>query len=67
MTTTIQPALLRPKDAADFLAIGVRLLWERTNCGEIPAVRIGRCVRYDVDQLRKWIASKMSKETRRVV
>lgn len=51
------PALaLRPKDAARALGIGTRLLWELTNRGEIPCVRIGRCVTYPVHLLNEWLA-----------
>lgn len=47
--------LLRPREAADALAISERKLWELTRCGEVPAVRIGRAVRYDPRDLRRWI------------
>lgn len=47
--------LLRPGEAADALAISERKLWELTRCGEVPAVRIGRAVRYDPRDLAAWI------------
>ncbi len=49
---------LRPKDAARALGIGERLLWSRTNAGEIPCVRIGRAVVYPVDLLRDYLAQQ---------
>ncbi len=49
---------LRPKDAAKALGIGERLLWSKTNCGEIPHVRIGRAVVYPVDVLREYLAEQ---------
>ena len=49
---------LRPKDAAVALGIGERLLWERTNCGEIPHVRIGKAILYPVAVLEEWLAEK---------
>jgi len=49
---------LRPKDAAKALGIGERLLWEKTNCGEIPHVRIGKAILYPVDVLREWLAEQ---------
>lgn len=52
------PLALRPKQAAKALGIGVRLLWELTNRGEIPCVRIGRCVTYPVALLRDWLAEQ---------
>ncbi|TWT41094.1 Helix-turn-helix domain protein [Phycisphaerae bacterium RAS1] len=46
---------LRPREAAEALGIGVRKLWELTNCGAIRCVRIGRAVRYRVDELRDFL------------
>lgn len=37
------------------LGIGERLLWSKTNAGEIPHCRIGRAVVYPVDALRAWL------------
>lgn len=48
---------LRPKDAARALGIGERLLWSKTNIGEIPHVRIGRAVVYPVELLREYLTS----------
>lgn len=47
--------LLTPKEAAALLSISERTLWTLTNNGEIPAVRIGRSVRYDPADLAAWI------------
>ncbi len=47
--------LLRVSEAARLLAISERKLWELTNCGEIPALHIGRAVRYDAQDLEAWI------------
>ena len=53
---TPTPALLlTPPQAAEALAISPRKLWGMTASGEIPHVRIGRSVRYQVDDLRDWI------------
>ena len=51
----LDPLLLRPNDAARMLGISPRTLW---GLQDLPRVRIGRAVRYDVDDLRKWIESK---------
>lgn len=47
--------LLRLDEAAKALAISPRKLWSLTNCGEVPCVRIGRTVRYEVADLQNWI------------
>ncbi|REJ90645.1 MAG: DNA-binding protein [Planctomycetota bacterium] len=47
--------LLTPPQAAEALAISPRKLWSMTASGEIPHVRLGRSVRYPVDDLQRWI------------
>ena len=49
---------LRPADAARALGIGVRKLWELTNRGLVPHVRLGRAVVYPISELEKWLASQ---------
>ena len=68
MTTTEAPTqstperlLVKPQQAADMLAISPRLLWSLTNRGEVPCVRIGRSVRYDLADLRAWIDGQKSR------
>ena len=55
---------LRPREAARALGIGQRLLWDQTNSGLIPHLRIGRAVVYPVDLLREWLAKQAKKELR---
>lgn len=47
--------LLTAKEASKTLAISPRKLWALTASGEIPHVRIGRNVRYQVEDLKDWI------------
>ncbi len=49
---------LRPKEAARALGIGERLLWEKTNCGEVPHVRMGKAILYPVAVLERWLAEQ---------
>jgi hypothetical protein len=50
---------LRPREAAKALGIGQRLLWDLTAPrGPIPAVRVGRCILYPVDGLKRWLADQ---------
>ena len=64
-TQTKAPRLaLRPKEAAKALGIGERLLWSKTNSGEIPHVRIGRAVVYPIHTLREWLANNTSRHGR---
>lgn len=50
--------LLRLRDAARMLAISERTLWGLTNEGKVASVQIGRSVRYDPADLRKFIAAQ---------
>lgn len=51
----IQPLLLTARQTAKVLSISERTLYALTKTGEIPAVRIGRAVRYDPRDLTDWI------------
>jgi len=46
---------MRPREAAKALGISERLLWDWTNRGEIPHIRIGKAILYPVDVLRRWL------------
>ncbi len=52
---------LRPREAARALGIGERLLWSKTNAGEIPHLRIGRAIVYPVGMLQDWLAEQAAK------
>ena len=56
---TLPPMLLNTRTAAQLLAIGQRTLWELTAPrGPIPAVKIGRCVRFDRRDLIAFIDAR---------
>ena len=46
---------LRTREAAKALGISERLLWEWTDKGVVPHVRLGKAVLYPVDSLREWL------------
>lgn len=50
--------LLNSKKAAEILGVSERTLFGLTARGEIPRVVIGRSVRYDLADLRVFVASK---------
>ena len=58
-----EPLLLRPAEAARFLAISPRKLWELTNAREVPALRIGRALRYPTEDLRAWVAERRTRRS----
>jgi len=59
-----QRLLLNAQEAAEALHISERLLWSKTNCCEIPHIRIGRRVLYPLNLLLSWI-DKQSKGVKR--
>lgn len=55
--------LLTPRLAAAALSVSERTLWAMTHPrGPIPAVRLGRSVRYSVADLERWIAAQQARE-----
>lgn len=58
-----EPFLLKPRQAAQRLAISERYLYQLTSSGEVPCVRIGKLVRYSIETLRKWVKDRESRES----
>ena len=54
--------LLSPREAAKALSICEKTLYTYTKAGRIPAVRIGRSVRYSLEDLKQWVRSASEKE-----
>ena len=54
-TVAIAPRLMNSKETAAYLAISERKLWSMSKAGIIPAVRFGRSVRYDWQDLCDFI------------
>ncbi|QOV90661.1 helix-turn-helix domain-containing protein [Humisphaera borealis] len=54
---TIRPIekLLSSREAAAFLGVSARTLWTLADQRQLPAVRIGRLVRFDPADLRDFI------------
>lgn len=51
----MEPTLLKPAEAARFLSISTRKLWEITNCRKLACVRLGRMVRYKHADLHDYV------------
>lgn len=54
---------MRPREAAKALGISERLLWEWTNQGIVPHVRMGKRIVYPVDSLRNWLRQQAQENT----
>jgi excisionase family DNA binding protein len=46
---------MRAREAAKALGISDRLLWEWTDRGVVPHIRLGKAILYPVDSLREWL------------
>jgi prophage regulatory protein len=53
------PQLLEVRQLAHILGIGRTKAYELIEREEIPVIRVGRCVRVPVDELRAWISSRV--------
>lgn len=53
---------MRPREAAKALGISERLLWEWTDRGVVPHIRLGKAILYPVDSLRDWLLREAQKK-----
>ena len=58
--TNLNHRLIKVKAAADYLAISERKLWDLSQNGIIPVVRLGRATRYDLIDLDNFIEKMKS-------
>lgn len=54
--------LLSPREAAKALSVCEKTLYNLTKRGELPVVRLGRAVRYSLDDLREWVRRASEKK-----
>lgn len=55
----VEAQYLSARDAAKFLAVCEKTLWSYSAPrGPIPCIKVGRSVRYDVDDLRAFMDSR---------
>jgi len=50
--------LVSSREAAERLSVCERTVWTLQNSGELPSVRIGRCIRFDLDDLSAWVEAR---------
>ena len=58
MATEVAEGLVNKRDAAEYLSVGVRTLERLVEHRELPCVRIGRAVRFDVNDLKAFVESR---------
>ncbi len=56
--------LLKPTEVTELLGIGRSLVYELIAQGQIPSIRLGRCIRVRRDALQKWIEEQENQESK---
>ena len=55
---TQEALLLKPNEAANKLQVSARTLWQLKKDGKLPCIRIYRSVRYDPNDITKFIENQ---------
>ena len=63
MTPATEPMLLTVRDTARALSCCQKTVWQLTKDGKLPAVHIGRAVRYDRRDIERFIESSKVEAT----
>ncbi len=50
--------LLKPMEVAQILGLGRSLVYELIATGDLPSIRIGRCIRIPSEALTQWIRER---------
>ena len=58
MSNTMHSEWLSLKDVQQMLGIGRTKTYELVGTGELPAVRIGRCIRVNRTELDEWLLAQ---------
>lgn len=61
--TNTERLLLTVEEAARQLNIGRTFAWELVRKGELPVVRLGRCVRVPRQALQEWLGRRVKEGT----
>jgi len=57
----MEKLLLKPVEVGQMLCIGRSLVYELIAQGEIPSVRLGRCIRVPAAALRQWVEDRQKR------
>lgn len=50
--------LLTAQEVADLLSVGKKTIYQLKASGQIPYIKIGGIIRFDREQIEKWLAKK---------
>lgn len=54
----MEKLLLKPTEVAEVLRIGRSLVYTMLATGELPSVRVGRCIRIPTESLERWLKTQ---------
>ena len=57
----MEKQLLKPMEVSRVLGIGRSLVYELIATGDLPSIRIGRCIRVSSEALDQWIKDRQEK------
>ena len=58
MTLVEAKILMRPKEAAEALGLGLSKCYELLASGQLPSIRVGRSIRVPVAELHDWVRAR---------
>jgi len=61
--STVSAFLLDRRQTAEVLAVSIATVDRMVRNGDLPTVRIGRSVRFQVDELQRWIKKRTEQTT----
>jgi excisionase family DNA binding protein len=61
MEDSMDQNLIGIREMSEKLSVPVSWLYQRTRTDEIPHYKIGKYVRFDVEQVMEWIKTKQNK------
>ncbi len=59
----MEKLLLKPTEAAEVLRIGRSLVYGMLASGELPSIRVGRCIRIPSESLQQWLRAQENKSS----
>lgn len=54
----MEKLLLKPTEVAGILRIGRSLVYGMLASGELPSIRVGRCIRIPSESLQRWLKAQ---------
>ena len=58
MTLVEAKILMRPKEAAEALGLGLSKTYALLASGELPSIKVGRSIRISVAELHDWVRAR---------